>query len=74
MIKKRLKAVSPTEAEIAARSVSGLNLDNLEDRVEALRHASGPTRAARNSRNRASREAMVAQKKAMSQIGEKRKK
>lgn len=74
MTKKRLKAVSPTEAEVAAPSMSGLMLDNLEDRVEALRRASGPTRPARNARNHASRAAMVAEKKAKGLLGKKEKK
>lgn len=64
MIKKRPNGVWPTEAELAAPSLSGLNLDNLEDRVEELRHASAPTRVARAKTNRASREAQVLRKKA----------
>jgi len=45
----------PTEAEMAAPAVSGLTLDNLEDRVEHLRQASEPTRKARAATNTASR-------------------
>jgi len=40
---------------MAAPAVSGLTLENLEDRVEHLRQASEPTRKARAATNRASR-------------------
>jgi hypothetical protein len=64
MKKKRPIPAEASEAEIAAPSVSELSLDNLEDRVEALRHASEPTRQARAAINRVSRaEAADRQKK-----------
>ncbi len=58
MLKKPKASDSlPTEAEMAAPAITGLTLDNLEDRVTALRYASEPTRKARAATNRASREA-----------------
>jgi hypothetical protein len=55
MKKKRPILTHTSEAEIAAPVVAELSLDNLEDRVEALRHASEPTRQARAAINRISR-------------------
>jgi hypothetical protein len=56
MSKKPITIPSPpSEAEMAAPAVTGLTLDNLEDRVEHLRQASEPTRKARAATNRASR-------------------
>ncbi len=62
--KQMMKPTSPSEAQIAARSLSGLTLENLEDRVEHLRRASEPTRKARAATNKASRDATCARQKA----------
>jgi hypothetical protein len=63
MTKKRPAFAPPTEAEMAAGSVEGLTLDNLEDRVQKLRQASEPTRKARAATNKASREVQAAKQK-----------
>lgn len=62
-MKKKRPTPLPTEAEVAAPSIAGLTLDNLEYRVEALRRASAPTRNARAAINRKSRAAAVARAK-----------
>lgn len=62
--KPRPGLAPPTEAEMAASSISGLTLDNLEDRVEKLRQASEPTRKARSATNTASRRALAEKQKA----------
>jgi hypothetical protein len=49
---------------MAAKSLSGLTLENLEDRVDKLRQASEPTRKARAATNKASRDAQSERKKA----------
>jgi hypothetical protein len=65
MAKKLTPAFAPpTEAEMAAGSIDGLTLDNLEDRVQKLRHASEPTRKARAAINKASRHAQAERQKA----------
>jgi hypothetical protein len=62
--KPRTESTPPTEAEMASKSISGLTLDNLEDRVEKLRQASEPTRKARAATNKASRDALAEKQKA----------
>ena len=70
--KPRPAYAPPTEAEMASASVSGLTLDNLEDRVEKLRQASEPTRKARAATNKASRDALAEKQKARNQNEKKR--
>ena len=73
MIKKpRPSLAPPTEAEMAADSMGGLTLDNLEDRVEKLRQASEPTRKARAATNTASRKALAERQKAKNASAKKR--
>jgi hypothetical protein len=62
----------PTESEMAARSLSGLTLENLEDRVNKLRQASEPTRKARAATNKASRDAQSERKKMEEQNAKKK--